>query len=120
MKKLYLIATGVILFLGVGHTLLTPMFFSQFSADALWFAGTGLALVFLGFFNLAAARVQAQWIYTYVIPANIILAIYVTAIVAVLPEIQAYLGAFAAWIMAITSIFARSQSNPAIIRSGKG
>ena len=110
MKKLYLISTGVILFLGIVHTLLTPLFYSEFSADMLWFMGTGLALAFSGLFNLVAARAKAQWIYAYVIPANIVLALFITAIVVALPEIQAYLSALAAWSMAVGSIFARTQS----------
>ena len=52
MKTVYKISSWVILVLGVGHISATPAFSPGFTADALWFAGTGLALVFLGFISL--------------------------------------------------------------------
>ncbi|NNJ10030.1 hypothetical protein EKD04_006800 [Chloroflexales bacterium ZM16-3] len=43
---------------GVGHTLLTPVIYRHESAlNRAWFAGSGLALAFLGMLNIA--RVQS-------------------------------------------------------------
>jgi hypothetical protein len=53
MKSIQKISSYVLLLLGVVHTVLTPVFYSQFSEGALWFAGTGLGLVFLALLNLA-------------------------------------------------------------------
>ncbi|MFO7681938.1 MAG: hypothetical protein R6X34_17985 [Chloroflexota bacterium] len=111
MKRLYALAIGITLFLGVAHTILTPLFYPAFTIDALWFAGTGLALVFNGLLNLAAYRARLKWMLDYVIPANGVLAVYLTAVAAALPEIQAFLAALAVWIMVLTSIFARLQTN---------
>lgn len=117
MKKVYSIATGIIVFLGVGHTVLTPMFYPAFSADALWFAGTGLALLFLGLLNWVAIRANLLWIYRFVIPANVIGGAFLTAVVAALPEIQAFLAVIAVWLMALASIFARAQTTSNLVNS---
>ena len=59
--RLFYRITAYSLSLGVIHTALTPLFYDRFSPDALWFAGTGLALVFLGLLNLVAERVWELW-----------------------------------------------------------
>ena len=115
MKKLYSISTGVILFLGIGHTLVTPMFYPAFSEDALWFAGTGLALLFLGLLNWVAIRANMRWIYRCVVPANMIGGVFITAVAIRVPEIQAILAAVAVWTMTVTSIVAQTQSSTDIV-----
>jgi hypothetical protein len=114
MKKLYSISTGIILFLGVGHTLLTPMFYPSFSVDALWFAGTGLALLFLGMLNWIAIRANLSWIYNFAIPANVIGGVFVTAVAVSVPEFQAILAAIAVWTTALTSITHGLNTNQAL------
>jgi hypothetical protein len=52
MKTVHKISSWIILVLGIGHTLATPVFYSGFTEDALWFAATGLGLIFLGLLNL--------------------------------------------------------------------
>ncbi len=42
--------------LGAVHTALTPVFYGRFSLGALWFAGSGLTMVFLGFLNIILER----------------------------------------------------------------
>jgi hypothetical protein len=45
---------------GVGHILLTPIYYRGKSAqDQVWFAGSGLALAFLGMLNIARVRGDA-------------------------------------------------------------
>jgi hypothetical protein len=120
MKKLQLSAIGVILFLGAAHTLLTPLFYPAFSEDALWFAGTGLALVFCGLINLAAYRAKLGWLFAYALVANGLLALYLTALAYAMPGILAFLGALAAWIMVLTAIFARRQTNSNLVEAVRG
>jgi sulfite exporter TauE/SafE len=91
MKLFYKIASYS-LELGLIHTALTPLFYDHLSTAALWFAGTGLALVFLGLLNLAAGRVWQAWLLNICIAANLVTAIYCAVIVTVLPEFQAYLA----------------------------
>ncbi len=42
--------------LGIVHTALTPVFYGRFSLNAMWFAGSGLTMVFVGFLNLILER----------------------------------------------------------------
>lgn len=44
-------SVGLIL-LGITHTVLTPLFYSVFDVDAVWFAGSGLGFIYLGSYNL--------------------------------------------------------------------
>jgi hypothetical protein len=53
MRLLDRLATLVILVLGVGHTVFTPVFVPGLNQASIWFAGGGLALLFLGFLNTA-------------------------------------------------------------------
>jgi hypothetical protein len=56
MRTIHKICSWIILVLGVGHTMAIPIFYLGFTEDALWFAGTGLGLVFLGLLNLEVIR----------------------------------------------------------------
>lgn len=51
-KKIDSFSTGLLLLLGLVHIALTPVFYEHFNHDALWFAGSGGAFLFLGFLNL--------------------------------------------------------------------
>jgi hypothetical protein len=51
MKVLYKISTFLILALGILHISMTPVLFRSFTSAALWFAGGGVVIVFLSFFN---------------------------------------------------------------------
>lgn len=45
--------------LGVAHLLFTFVAYDRFTHNALWFVGTGFAVVFAGFLNVAAMRAAA-------------------------------------------------------------
>jgi hypothetical protein len=49
-------AAVLTLLLGAVHIVLTPVFYSSLSLPAMWFVGSGLALVLLGFHNLVLQR----------------------------------------------------------------
>ena len=104
--------------LGLIHTALTPLFYDHLSPAALWFAGTGLALVFLGLLNLAAERVGKAWLLTICIAANSIMTVFCFFIITVLPEVQAYLGLLFTLAVTVASIGCRlkikSTPKPAI------
>ena len=59
MKSLYRSSTIVLLLLGIGHTLMTPVFYPEFTEEFLWFAGTGLGLLYLALLNIAALMLTA-------------------------------------------------------------
>jgi len=94
---------------------LTPLFYPRLSPDALWFAGTGLALVFLGLLNLAAERVWQGWLVNTCIFANLIMLVFNCLIVVVLAEVQAYVSLFLCLALTSAAILARLQIN----RAGK-
>ena len=52
LKKLHLISSYLIVALGAVHILFTVCAYDNFSLDAFWFAGSGMAIVFAGFLNL--------------------------------------------------------------------
>ena len=56
MKTLHKISSVLLVALGVVHTALTPVFYGKFSHNALWFAGSGLAMIFVGLLNLTLSR----------------------------------------------------------------
>jgi len=99
--------TAYSLSLGVIHTALTPLFYDRFSPDALWFSGTGLALVFLGLLNLIAERIWQAWAINVCIAANFVGCVYGVLVAIALPEIQAYIGLVVFIAVVITSILAR-------------
>ncbi|MBN1888480.1 MAG: hypothetical protein JW850_10835 [Thermoflexales bacterium] len=107
MRLFYRITAYALSLLGVLHTVLTPLFYDRLSPDALWFAGTGLALVFLGLLNLVAERTWQAWAIHICIAANVVACIYGILIVIALPEIQAYVAAIIFIAIVIASILAQ-------------
>jgi hypothetical protein len=97
MKVFYSISAYVLVALGTGHTLLTPVFYPDFSADALWFAGTGLALLFLGLFNIATLQNSIPTLLNLCVIANLIGLIFLALVTVAVPEIQAFIALLAAF-----------------------
>jgi hypothetical protein len=93
MNIVHKVSAWTLIGLGILHTSLTPLFYSGFTVDALWFAGTGLGILFLGSFNLAILR--AHVLRTLCLIANLIGSVYGILIVIVLPEPQAFLALLA-------------------------
>ena len=56
LRTLHKISSVLLVALGVVHTALTPVFYGRFSHNALWFAGSGLAMIFVGLLNLTLGR----------------------------------------------------------------
>ena len=59
LKTAYKICAWLIVALGGAHVLFTLHDYDEFSTRALWFCGSGLALVFAGFLNVAHLRAAA-------------------------------------------------------------
>lgn len=53
MKLAYKITTFLILALGVIHVSMTPVLFTRFAQDAMWFASGGLMIILISFMNFA-------------------------------------------------------------------
>lgn len=56
LRTLHKISSALLAALGVVHTALTPVFYGRFTLGALWFAGSGLAMIFVGLLNLTLRR----------------------------------------------------------------
>lgn len=56
LRTLHKISSVLLVALGVIHTGLTPVFYGKFSHNALWFAGSGLTMIFVGFLNIGLTR----------------------------------------------------------------
>jgi hypothetical protein len=90
--RLFYRISAYLLLIGVIHTALTPLFYDRFSLNALWFAGTGLALIFLSLLNIVTERIHADWVLKICVAANLVGCIYCILIVMALPEIQAFIS----------------------------
>lgn len=108
--KLFYKISAYLLLIGVVHTALTPLFYNKFSPDALWFAGTGLALIFLSLLNIAAERIYTTWMLKICVVANLAGLVYAILVVIALPEIQAFLSLFIFLSVAVSSVYALLQS----------
>lgn len=95
MKTIHKISSWIILMLGIGHTLVTPAFYPGFTAEALWFAGTGLGLVFLGLLNLAIIRTPSPGGLVSCIIGNALASVYGFLIPFLVPEPQAFIAEIA-------------------------
>ena len=56
MRTIYKIIIGLIIALGAVHILTTFGAYDKLSADALWFAAAGAAVIFAGFLNIVRLR----------------------------------------------------------------
>jgi hypothetical protein len=55
-KFLHKVTAGLIIALGCTHLAFTAMEYDSLSLDSVWFLGSGLAIVFAGFLNVAVIR----------------------------------------------------------------
>lgn len=56
-KLIHKIISGLIIGLGVLHCVFTALNYDRFTLNAMWFLGSGIAIVLAGFLNAAAIRV---------------------------------------------------------------
>jgi hypothetical protein len=92
--------------LGFVHIALTPLAYADWSIDALWFVGSGLAIVVAGAANFVGFRswgVGGQWILTAI---NLAMGCYFAAAWLVLPGPQVIVGGLLFLGLAICSLVA--------------
>lgn len=56
IKTTHAVASSLLIALGAVHTALTPVFYERLTPNAMWFAGAGLAMIFVGFLNVVLSR----------------------------------------------------------------
>ena len=103
-KKVDYIATILLLILGSIHTILTPVFYKTFDLNALWFAGTGLAFVFLGFINIFRIKTTERIIKIFCLFGNVLAFFYCILIVLKLGEPQAFISLFDLLVLLVLSL----------------
>jgi len=84
--------TVSLILLGSIHVILTPVFYKTLDTGALWFAGTGLAFVFLGIINVYRIRTKEKATRVLCAIANGVANVYCILIVIKLAEPQAYIS----------------------------
>ena len=82
----------LLVLLGIVHIALSPVFFRRFGLDVLWFAGTGMGLVFLGNLNLLVLIAQRSGFYMMAITSNIMGLLLMVLILLMNPAPQAWVG----------------------------
>ena len=109
LKTLHKISSILLIALGAVHTALTPVFYGRFTHNALWFAGSGLAMIFVGFLNIALSRDVGRdrlvRILCYV--ANLLTVFFGFLMVAVNREPQVIFGLVLIVLMTVTAFMLR-------------
>lgn len=95
LKSAHKILTGIIIALGVLHTLVTFCEHDSFSVEALWFASAGVAIILAGFLNIVLLRDVGKdtvvWMLCLI--TNLIFAVMFVLALLVLPQPQVFVGA---------------------------
>ena len=111
-RILHWIVSVLILLLGLIHSAMTftCMVFDQ---NALWFFGSGIAIVFASIFNFLALTTYASGNRIAAISVNLIMAsMFIMAAVKVLLEVQVYLGIGLFALAALLTVKNKSQVFP--------
>ena len=105
LRMIHLVSSCALVALGIVHTSLTPVIIGRFSMGAMYFASAGLALILLGFLNLALRNDKGGnrvlRILCYI--ANCLMTIFAVFAVLVIPEPQAYFGLFALTVQTLSA-----------------
>jgi hypothetical protein len=115
LGTIHLISTLALILLGVIHTSLTPILVGRFSMGAMYFASAGLALVLLGFLNLALRNDKGGNRVLRILChiANILMTVFAAFAVIVIPEAQAYFGLGMLILQTLSAFMLRTGSGPA-------
>lgn len=94
LRTFHKIITGLIIALGLLHVTVTFYDYHSFSVEALWFAGTGVAIVLAGFLNLVLSRDvgRDKLVRSLCVITNIIFAAMFATALFVLAQPQVFLG----------------------------
>lgn len=93
MKTAYTVTAVVISLLGAVHAGFTYLNFDRFDMDAVWFLGSGVAIVLAGFVNIALIRSADRVIRILCIATNLLFLSGFAGATFMLPQPQVYFGA---------------------------
>lgn len=103
LSRIDSILISIVLLLGVAHTAFTPVFYKSFSLDAIWFAGTGLAFVFLGLLHISRRTSTSSLAVVVSCFASVVATIFSILIVLKMTAPQAYISVVVNALLAVTS-----------------
>jgi hypothetical protein len=105
VKTLHTVSSYLLVGLGVVHTALTPVFYGRLSPGAMWFAGSGLAMISVGFLNVAFGRGVGldMVIRALCYVANLLTLIFGALVVIVDSEPQVLFGLVLIGVMTVTA-----------------
>ncbi|HKL38411.1 MAG TPA: hypothetical protein VJ876_05900 [Bacteroidales bacterium] len=104
MRTVYKISAYLTVLLGIAYIVLTPFFFRQFGLDVLWFAGTGLAFIFLGNLNLMVMLSNRSGFYMMAITSNIMALLLTALILTTNAAAQSFLSLAITVVLAVASV----------------
>ena len=109
-KIIHKVTTGLIIALGFVHLAFTAMEYASFSLDALWFLGSGLAIVYAGFLNVAVIRSTGddRMVRVLGLIANLLLAGLFAGTLSLMRPPQVFVG-LALFVIAGVCVLARSR-----------
>lgn len=113
LRTLHKISSALLVALGVVHAALTPVFYGRFTLGALWFAGSGLAMIFVGLLNLTLGRDAGRdrLVRVYCHAANLLTLFFGVLIVTLAREPQVIFGLMLIVIMTVTAFTLRGARN---------
>ena len=93
-RQVHKIATGLIIGLGALHSGFTVQNYKGFSLDAMWFLGSGIAIILAGFLNVVAIRAggRDQVVRLLCLTANLIFVVLFAAALWLLSQPQVIVG----------------------------
>ncbi|MBN1904713.1 MAG: hypothetical protein JW927_06415 [Deltaproteobacteria bacterium] len=97
--------TVLLIVLGVCHTSFTPIFYKVFDLNALWFAGTGMAFVFLGLINISRLQTTGMLMKILCSISNALALIFCILIFLKMAQPQVFISLFILLILLGFSLF---------------
>lgn len=103
------IISALIILLGILHCVFTAWNYDQFTLDAMWFLGTGIAIILAGFLNVTVIRTSGndRVVNLLCLTTNLTFAILFTVALLLLSQPQVLVGivlfAVAAGVVAVKS-----------------
>ena len=104
LRKIDTVATAVVILLGLGHLAFTPIFAPGLNERTVWFAGSGLALLYLGFLNWARLLLVAPRLRQLCVVANHVTLVWTVLVLLVLPVPQAGVATLAVALVTVGSL----------------
>lgn len=103
MRSAYKICSWLIVALGSAHLGFTFHDYDEFSLRAMWFAGSGLALVFAGFLNVAHLRCGDRFVRALTVLTDALCAVLFVAALSLMRQPQVFVGVA---LFALAAVFA--------------